>query len=1032
MEILTGSCVVGLNVLNCGMIWRAIVFGMLGATAAVGAGFAEPHNSEKDFSVLPLDPDAAAAGFVVPEGFKVGVFAAEPAVRNPIAMTWDHRGRLWVAENFTYAENGVRYDMALRDRVLILEDTNQDGVAEEPKVFIDTVQRLTSVEVGRGGVWLMCPPQLLFVPDADGDDEPDAAQVVVLDGFEVGESNYHNLANGLRWGPDGWLYGRCGHSCPAKIGAPGTAEAERLPMKGGIWRFHPVRGVAEVVVHGTTNPWGHDWDKHGEGFFINVVNGHLWHLIPGAHCKESFGVPMNPLVYERMDTIADHWHFDTKGKWSDSRDGAANDLGGGHAHVGMMIYQGTGWPEGYRDRLFTLNLHGRRANVERLERLGSSFVGRHEPDILVAADKWFRGLEIRQGPDGCAYVLDWSDVGECHDHTGVHRQSGRIFRVSHGTVPKVSFEDLTKPLTLESMERLIQVDNPYWERQMRERMAVGERVEGMKEKLLSWVKDVKAEVVIRLRALWALEVIWDWAEEYEERQGLMLALMGDGNEMVRAWGLRLLLDDRRLDRGDGLGRDVKEYLDPALVSRMVELASSDESGLVRLGLASALQRLPVTQRADVAGALMARREDARDAQLPMMVWYGLMPLVEANPTALVRVAERCRWPMTLRWMSRAVAGRVEKDAGAVSDLVALAVKMGPGLRKEILAGMSEAFVGWRKAPKPERWETLVTAVKGDAEGEERVRELSVLFGDGRAMDALLEVAQDEALTVEQRAVALMQLIDAKVPGLRDLCLKLLDARGISAEAVRGLALFDEDTVGREILKRWGKLSAAERRGVMEVLVARQSWATMMLDEVEKGRIAKEQVTAMQARQIRAFGDAELNAKLEKVWGVVKESGAEKREQIEALKKALNSEAIAVADLGKGRQVYQMVCMSCHVLYGEGGHIGPDLTGTGRSSLDYLLENVVDPGAVVGADYQMTVVTLKDGRVLSGLLAGSSERTLTLKMIQQETTVEKAEVVKQEKLAVSMMPEGLLMALNEEQRRDLMAYLMHPSQVELAK
>jgi len=119
-----------------------------------------------------------------------------------------------------------------------------------------------------------------------------------------------------------------------------------------------------------------------------------------------------------------------------------------------------------------------------------------------------------------------------------------------------------------------------------------------------------------------------------------------------------------------------------------------------------------------------------------------------------------------------------------------------------------------------------------------------------------------------------------------------------------------------------------------------------------------------------------------------------------------------------------------VLFGEGGKVGPDLTGAGRASLDYLLENIVDPAAVVGADYRMTVVTLKDGRVLSGLVAASTERTLTLRMIQQETVVEKAEVVKQETLPVSMMPEGLLGALSEAQRRDLLGYLMHPTQVAL--
>jgi putative membrane-bound dehydrogenase-like protein len=990
-----------------------------------------------------VDPDAAAAGFVVPEGFKVGVFAAEPEVRNPIALTWDHKGRMWVAENFTYAEKEVRYDLSLRDRVLILEDADQDGVAEKQTVFIDSVQRLTSVEVGRGGVWLMCPPQLLFVPDADGDDEPDSAPVVVLDGFELGASSYHNFANGLRWGPDGWLYGRCGHSCPAKIGRPGTPDAERVPMKGGIWRFHPERGVAEVVMQGTTNPWGHDWDKHGEGFFINVVNGHLWHVIPGAHCKESFGALMNPLVFERMDTIADHWHFDTKGKWSDSRDGAANDLGGGHAHVGMMIYQGAGWPEAYRDRLFTLNLHGRRANVERLERLGSGYVGRHEPDMLIAADKWFRGTEIRQGPDGCAYVLDWSDIGECHEHTGVHRQSGRIFRVSysHGTaVPKVSYEDLTNPLTLESVERLIRIDNPWWERQMRLKLTPGELPvplpEGLSDRLQTWVKDAAADVVIRLRALWALEATWDLAEQYEVRQKLLLGLLEDPNEdeNVKVWGLRLLLDDRALDRGDGRGRDVKEYLEPEIVGKLAEMAATDESGLVRLFLASALQRLPVKQRVDVAGALMSRREDAGDAQLPLMVWYGLMPLVETDPQSLVRVAEKSRWPSTLRWISRAVAGKAELDAKALADLTALAVKMGPTLRAEILAGMSEAYAGWRKAPKPAGWNALVkaVAVANDAANQERVQELSLLFGDGRALGQVMAVAKDAEAALEQRKAALRSLIEARPPELRELCLALLEVRGLGAEAVRGLAQFDEAKLGQEIAKRWGKFAVEERGLVLETLISRPAWAGALLEEMKKGKVPKAQLTAVHARQIRAFDEQALTAQLEEVWGVLKESSADKRELMEGLKKALTQEVLAGADLSAGRQVYQLVCMSCHVLYGEGGKVGPDLTGAGRASLDYLLENIVDPGAVVAADYRMTVATLKDGRVLAGMVAGSTERTVTLRLIQEETTVEKAEVVKLETLPVSMMPEGLLMALGEAQRRDLLAYLMHPAQVPLPK
>ena len=184
--------------------------------------FPAPFDTEPKSSGLPLSPEEAAKGFQVPPGFRVTVFAAEPDVRNPIAMTWDGRGRLWVAENYTYADRKTTFDFSLRDRVLIFADTDHDGRFDERTVFTDDVQLLTSVEVGRGGVWLMTPPQLIFIPDKDRDDRPDGEPVVVLDGFTPSRDSYHTFANGLRWGPDGWLYGRCGASSPGRSGCPGN------------------------------------------------------------------------------------------------------------------------------------------------------------------------------------------------------------------------------------------------------------------------------------------------------------------------------------------------------------------------------------------------------------------------------------------------------------------------------------------------------------------------------------------------------------------------------------------------------------------------------------------------------------------------------------------------------------------------------------------------------------------------------------------------------------------------------------------
>ncbi|MEP3481950.1 MAG: PVC-type heme-binding CxxCH protein, partial [Fuerstiella sp.] len=345
--------------------------GMVLHHAAGADDFPRLTNSEKDSTAQPMPANAAAASFAVPEGFHVDVFAAEPEVQNPIAMTWDGRGRLWIAENFTYAERRQRFDLSLRDRVLIFEDADRDGVAEKRTVFTDNVQMLTSLEVGHGGVWLMCPSQLLFVPDANFDDKPDSEAIVVLDGFEVAKTNYHNFANGLKWGPDGWLYGRCGGSCPGRIGKPGTPQEERIALEGGIWRYHPVSKHFEVLCHGTTNPWGHDWNQYSDGFFVNTVNGHLWQMIPGAHYVRPFTLDPNPNTYELIDMHADHWHFDTGASWTKSRDGAANSLGGGHAHSGASIYLGDNWPDRYRGSLLTLNFHGRRINRELLNKHGS-------------------------------------------------------------------------------------------------------------------------------------------------------------------------------------------------------------------------------------------------------------------------------------------------------------------------------------------------------------------------------------------------------------------------------------------------------------------------------------------------------------------------------------------------------------------------------------------------------------------------------------------------------------------------------------
>src|SRR5688572_26182575 len=285
--------------MNCRMKWLCWACLVISTVQALAAeDFPQPKNAGAGAGDLPLPAEQAAAGFRLPPGFRATVFAAEPDVQNPVAMTWDTRGRLWVAEYYTYADRPTRFDLTLRDRVIILADKDGDGRADERKVFCDNIQKLTSVEVGLGGVWLICLPRLLFIPDRNGDDVPDGEPQIVLDGFETSNENYHNCASGLRWGLDGWLYGRCGASSAGWIGPPGAAQADRVPIYGGIWRYHPTRKVFETLCHGTTNPWGHDWNAFGELFFTNTVTGHLFHVTPGSHYTRSSTIAPNPRVYE--------------------------------------------------------------------------------------------------------------------------------------------------------------------------------------------------------------------------------------------------------------------------------------------------------------------------------------------------------------------------------------------------------------------------------------------------------------------------------------------------------------------------------------------------------------------------------------------------------------------------------------------------------------------------------------------------------------------------------------------------------------
>ena len=605
------------------------------------------HDARPDFlnaitpaemSVLPpMDPvrhaglsgEAAARAMTLPKGFSVRLAASEPEVVRPIAFTLDDRGRLWVAEAHTYP---VRAEGEGTDRILILEDTNGDGSLDKRTVFIENLNLISGLEVGFGGVWVGAAPHLMFIPIANGTDRPAGPPQVLLDGW--GYQDTHETLNTFSWGPDGWLYGTHGVFTHSNVGRPGAPDSGRQRLNAGIWRYHPTKHVFEVFAEGTSNPWGLDYDDYGQWFTTACVIEHLYHVVQGARYKRQAGKHFNPHIYDDIKTIADHVHWaGRRGPHAgNARSGAA---GGGHAHAGAMIYLGGDtWPEEYRDSIFMHNIHGHRANTDRLERQGSGYTAAHGPDFLLTNDSWSQMLNFRYGPDGSVHVIDWYDKNQCHSsNPEVHdRTLGRIFKISHEKDRPVKV-DLQK----QSSEALVDLQlhrNDWYVRHARRILQERGPDPKVHARLKAILRD-NADVTRKLRALWALHVTGGLTEQDT------LELLDHPSEYIRSWGVYLLVEEKRPSN--------------EAVSRFAGLAREDPSALVRLYIASALQRTPVEKRWDAVTALLARGEDSSDHNLPLMVWYAAEPLAELDPARALTLAAESTLPNVFAFTAQRIA-----------------------------------------------------------------------------------------------------------------------------------------------------------------------------------------------------------------------------------------------------------------------------------------------------------------------------------------------------------------------------------------
>ena len=1074
---------------------------------------------EPDTRALPAEQAAARMG--VPEGFRVQVFAAEPDVTQPIGFCFDHRGRLWVVENKGYPD--WSHDGAGSDRVLIFEDTDGDGVHDRRTVFLENGSNLSGIQVGYGGVWLCSLPNFLFVPDADGDDTPDGPPQILLDGWSL--ECKHNVFNGLTWGPDGWLYGMNGITAVSHVGQPGTPAERRHAFDCGVWRYHPTRHAFEPVAWGTTNPWGLDFDEHGQMFVTNCVIAHLFHVQPGSHYDRMFGADPNEHVYDLTPSVTDYYHF--AGRWQDSREGAvgasdADSLGGGHAHVGCMIYQADQWPEEYRGELFTCNLHGRRVNRDSLRQVGSGYRSERRPDGFFSADPWFRGLELKYGPDGAVYLTDWSDTGECHDADHCDTSGGRIYRVTHGVTkasggrqPALPFptgsaqerkgkeprvdarrSPATADLATLPAAQLVGLhDHPnQWSvrhaRQvLAERAATDEAVVAeLAPLLLARVADADRTEVGRLEALWTLHAVGGTTPE------ILAGLLDSGGKWLRHWAVRLLVDHP--EDHAAVGPD-------SPVGRLVALARAEREPVVRAALASAAQRVNALPRFDTEDGRRLRlalgrrlvnppepapptpkrraaaffrwltgRESERaaepvrfadDVHLSRATWYALEPLVSRGGPQAAELIHDCIYPDVRRDIARRLVSRQDPaDLLSLVDVLAAQARWSapgevpdglvPGLagdlltherltggtsgavlgsRREdildVLTGMNLALADHPNTPMPGNWpETyrLVQEIPDPAVRKEALL-VAVAFGDPQALGAVEGIVVDPQRSAEERNDALRtvrRLPDLDGERFAAMVRGLLDDGAVQAEAVRALATVDDPLTPDALLSRYPRLPADVQRDVRQTLATRKGYAQVLLTALESGAIPPTDLSAYTARQLLGLGDADLTRRLEAVWGKVGTTSAEQAAKVADYKRMLGGDWREQGDAADGRLLFRKNCANCHRLFGDGERIGPELTGAQRTDLDYLLHNVVDPDALVARQYRNSVVATADGRVVTGVVVRETAGVLVLQTATELVTLPVADVAARRLTEQSLMPDGLLDKLSDDEVKDLLRYL----------
>ncbi|MFN7343732.1 MAG: PVC-type heme-binding CxxCH protein, partial [bacterium] len=656
-----------------------------------------------------------------------------------------------------------------------------------------------------------------------------------------------------------------------------------------------------------------------------------------------------------------------------------NALGGGHAHCGLAIYQSSLFPPTYRNQLLFGNLHGHRLVANYTDVKGSTYIGKHAADFLRANDMHFIPVTQKVGPDGALYVSDWSDQQICHRGSGAvehwDRSNGRIYRVTYAGPPSTSDRsdvsdksdfpkapfDLAKE-TDEKLARLaVQTENEWFSRMAR-RVLMEQRHSGddLRHAASTFIQTIQSPStsIKRTRASWALLTI-------NESLPAESVFSDKTEEGLLVWAIRNEYQTAEFSKArlSSNAYQLAAYSAKLPFDAILKLPVGNTQR-VRRELASALQRIPQDQRKDLATALLKHGEDAEDPMIPLLIWYGIEPVVAADAAVGLQFAAVSKMPKVTEFIYRRLAG---EEAGIQGLLKLAAESKDAALRQNLLTAVVQAARGGSKVSQPANWAAMrekvasASAESGDAAraGTTLLLELEAHMGIEAALKHFRDQLALATSGTAARESALKVLLQAKDAATAKILLTIVSndsPASLRRQAIQALASLKDAETPQILGAALPKLSANELPDAVNTLASTKEGSKALLKAVEAKTVPATALSPFLVRQLTAFDDAEINALIKSAWGDVNAPKADLGERTKKYKALLTAAALAKGDLAKGKMLYMATCGQCHKLFGEGQNVGPDITGSNRADLNYLLENVLDPNAVIGKAYQLNLFT----------------------------------------------------------------------------